>query len=223
MYSPRSVAVLVLLVVVAHAGLAAEAASDTPRHGGIAFVGSSSIMFWFGLKADFPALPVFRFGVAGANLHHVTGFTRKFVLGKRPRIVVVYAGENDLTVRLPGYDRSPRQVLNAFAAFTEAVHAALPETWIIFLAMKPAPSRSDDQEALLEANALIAEHVDSDRRLFYLDANEALCDTAGTVRRDLFRRDGLHLKRSGYEAWSRIIGPVLEEAYDRHTARFTDW
>ena len=196
----------------------------TAKHGGIAFVGSSSIMFWFKLKKDFASLPVFRFGVAGANFHHVESFTSLFVIRRKPRIIVVYAGENDVTVKLPGFRKSPADVAHSFTKFAESVHAKLPKTWIFFLAIKPSPKRFDHWPDLCEANALVADSCNEDPRLFYLDGTEALLPfDASTPTRELYAWDGLHLNRRGYRAWASILGPILEECYDRHRSSFRNW
>ena len=65
--------------------------------GGVLFVGSSSIRLWDGLEQDFQALPVVtKRGFGGSRLSDCSEHVSKLVLPYKPRLVIVYAGDNDL-------------------------------------------------------------------------------------------------------------------------------
>src|SRR3954463_12539107 len=92
-----------------------------PRPGGVVFVGSSSIRMWPDLAADFPGVNVIQRGFGGSELSDVVYRAPRIVIPYKPRLVVLYAGDNDLA-----NGRSPQDVLNRFEAFVSEVHAALP-------------------------------------------------------------------------------------------------
>jgi len=75
-----------------------EAADRISRRGpgAVVFVGSSSIRMWETLEADFPGLPVLNRGFGGSELSDVVQFADRIVVPYKPRVVVVYAGDNDL-------------------------------------------------------------------------------------------------------------------------------
>ena len=78
--------------------IAAFAKSDNEKpspKNGIVFVGSSSIRLW-DLKKSFPAMPVINRGFGGSHLADVVHFARTLVIKHQPRLVVLYAGENDI-------------------------------------------------------------------------------------------------------------------------------
>jgi hypothetical protein len=75
-----------------------EAADRTspPPFGGIVFIGSSSIKNWTDVAADFPGVPVLNRGFGGSTLADVVYYADRILLPYRPRLVVLYAGDNNL-------------------------------------------------------------------------------------------------------------------------------
>ena len=74
----------------------------------IVFVGSSSIRKWQTSKS-FPELPVINRGFGGSHLSDVNYFLNETVLKYQPKVVVLYAGDNDIL-----YGKSPSIVLEDF-------------------------------------------------------------------------------------------------------------
>src|SRR4051812_12790590 len=73
----------------------ADAGHPPPRDG-VVFVGSSSIVKWTTLEKDFPTVPVIKRGFGGSELADSVFYADRIVIPYHPRIVVVYAGDNDL-------------------------------------------------------------------------------------------------------------------------------
>jgi lysophospholipase L1-like esterase len=145
-------------------------------------------------------------GFGGSELADSVRFAPRIVVPYEPRIVVLYAGDNDLA-----FGKSPEQVAADFEAFTRLVLGRLPKTKIIFLSIKPSPLRSRLTEKMHKANAHIEAQCKSDQRLLYVDVGSALLGSNGKPRKDLFRWDGLHLNEKGYEVWNGILRPYLSQ------------
>src|ERR1051325_6593438 len=73
---------------------AADLASPPPK-GEILFVGSSTIRLW-DLKTAFPDLKTINRGFGGSEMQDSTRYVDRIVVPYSPRIVVVYAGDNDI-------------------------------------------------------------------------------------------------------------------------------
>src|SRR3954462_5475640 len=114
---------------------ASDRASPPPR-GGVVFVGSSSIKNWTSVAADFPGLSVLNRGFGGSTMADVVHYADRVVLPYRPRLIVLYAGDNDLAE-----GRTPDQVVRDYQAFVKRVRSALPATRIVYVSIKPSPSR----------------------------------------------------------------------------------
>jgi len=172
--------------------------------GGTVFVGSSSIRLWSTLAEDFPAAGAVNLGFGGSQLADSVFYLDRLVLPHRPRTVVVYAGENDLWA-----GEAPDKVLADFHAFRTRLLAALPETRLVYLAIKESPARARIRAQVLAANRLIAAACAADPRCTFVDVATPLLDTAGGTRPELFRDDGVHLLPAGYRIWTAVLAPVL--------------
>jgi lysophospholipase L1-like esterase len=175
-----------------------------PPKNPIVFVGSSSIRLW-DLEKSFPDLPAINRGFGGSEIADSVNFAPRIVLKYEPRLIVLYAGDNDIA-----NGKSPEQVAADFQTFTRVIHDRLPKTKILFLSIKLSLYRWALVEKMRKANALIAEQCKEDDRLLYLDVATPLLGEDGKPRRDLFRADGLHLSEKGYEVWAQWLKPHLK-------------
>ncbi len=172
----------------------------------VLFVGSSSIRLW-PTAQSFPECPIVNRGFGGAHVSDVAYFYDDIVMRYRPPAIVVYAGDNDIAA-----GKSPDQVLSDFAELLDRVHRDLPETTLIYLAIKPSPSRWRHWRDMEAVNRRIEELAGSEDGLLYVDTATPMFGDGGTPREELFVTDLLHLNQTGYELWSSILGPYLSPA-----------
>jgi len=177
-----------------------------PAKGVIVCTGSSSITFWKTLEQDMAPLPVINRGFGGSRIHQVAYYVDRIVVPYHPRAVVLFAGTNDLAGPKP---RTAQQVFEGYLAFVQAVHAALPETPIYYIAITPTPSRWKHWPVVRETNRLIEAHTQTDPRLHFIDMTDAILGPDGKPNRDLFRIDRLHPNQAGYAKWTATIKPIL--------------
>src|SRR5699024_7674777 len=123
----------------------------------------------------------------------------------KPRQIFIYEGDNDLNA-----GNSPEQVLQDFKAFVKRSRERLPETELVFISIKPSPSRIDLFEEMKEANQLIKAYSKETQNVRYADIFHAMLDEDGEIRADIFTEDMLHLNAKGYDLWERIIRPYLD-------------
>lgn len=185
--------------------LTATDATHPPAPGGVVFVGSSSIRLWKSLAADFPGINAINRGFGGSELADSVHYLDRLVLPYRPRLVVLFAGTNDIW-----NGRSAAAVAADFRAFRTRLHAALPETRLIFLSINPAPSRARVHDVMGEANALIEADCQTDPRCTFVDVATPMLDASGGTRPELFVEDQLHLNADGYAIWKRVLAPHLQ-------------
>lgn len=179
--------------------------AHAPVKGGVVFVGSSSISSWDDLHVQFPTHNIVQRGLAGASMADCAHFADRLILPYRPRIVVVYAGDNDLAAGV-----APEQIAAAYADLVRQVHRVLPATKIVFVSIKPSPSREALMPLARVTNALVAARSGNDRRLDFVNIFTVMLDSADHVRRELFRTDGLHMNVTGYALWRDAIADHLD-------------
>lgn len=186
------------------AAFADQDSTTPPSPGGIVFVGSSSIRLW-DLERSFPNLPVVNRGFGGSQIVDSVQHVDLLVVRHTPRTVVFYAGDNDLSA-----GKSPEVVASDFKAFVGKVHAALPQTRIAFIGIKPSIQRWVLVAKVRKANALIRTFCLDNERLGFVDVDGPMLGWDEKPRKDLLAADGLHLTPKGYELWTTLVRPFVE-------------
>lgn len=183
----------------------------------IVLVGSSNFSWWRRTqRSDLPGLPVVNRAVAGWTTADVLAHADALLSlsAGPPRVVVYYAGSNDLRV-----GSSPAAAAAGVAAFADRVPAG---TRLVVVASFVSPDRASWASTVRDFNARCAAlcALALDRRVF-IDANPEL-----EGRGQLFRLDGLHLNAAGYATLGRVLHPVLARelaiARGEHTAHVRD-
>jgi lysophospholipase L1-like esterase len=172
----------------------------------IVFTGSSSITFWSTLAHDMAPLPVINRGFGGSRLNDVVYYAPRIVVAYKPRAVVLFAGTNDIAGSKP---KTAQEVFDGYRAFVDVVHATLPATPIYYIAITPTPSRWKLWPIVEQANRLIADHTQTDPRLYFIDMTDVILGADDKPDRSLFRLDRLHPSHKGYAVWTAKIKPIL--------------
>ncbi|WP_375418419.1 SGNH/GDSL hydrolase family protein [uncultured Hymenobacter sp.] len=173
----------------------------------ILFYGSSSIRKWETLAADFPGRPVLNRGFGGSRFPDANYFFEQLVVRYRPRLVVLYEGDNDIAA-----GATPRQVYESFQTFEKLMrrHEATRRTPLVFIAIKPSLARWALYPRMQEANALIRHYIAAHPQLLrFADVGPPMLGADGRPRPELFEADGLHMTRAGYAVWTRVVGPYV--------------
>lgn len=179
--------------------------TEPPPAGEVVFVGSSSIRLW-NLADSFPEFRCINRGFGGSQMADSARYADRIVVPYRPRVVVVYAGDNDISA-----GKTPEQVAAEAKRFVAAVLVKLPQTRIVFISIKPSIARWQLFDKMREANRLIAEFAQQDPRLEIVDVTRAMLGDDGMPRPELFVKDGLHLSAAGYAVWSSLVRPHLSK------------
>ena len=182
---------------------AADSASPPPT-GGAVFIGSSSIRNWTDVAADFPGVSVVNRGFGGSTLADIVYYMDRILVPYRPRLVVLYEGDNDLTA-----GRTPKRVVADYRAFVARLRSALPATRVVFVSIKPSPSRRTFMARARETNRRIRAIIARDTLQTYVDVFTPMLDRSGQPRPELFEADSLHMTRAGYLLWRARLAPVV--------------
>ncbi len=180
-----------------------DKASPPPKNA-ILFVGSSSIRLW-NLKKSFPDRLTINRGFGGSTIADSIHFAPRIILKHEPRVIVLYAGDNDIARGL-----SPKQVSDDFRTLANLIHKKLPKTKLAFIAIKPSGKRWKLANKIRQANKLIQEQCKAQSHLSYVDIFKPMLGDDGKPRGELFVKDQLHLNAKGYQLWAKILLPHLK-------------
>jgi lysophospholipase L1-like esterase len=187
------------------AAFEAQDKAKPPPENEIVFVGSSTIRMWKTAEA-FPDLKVINRGFGGSEIADAVKYAERIVLPYRPRIVVVFAGGNDINA-----GKTPEQVAGDFKALAAKIHGALPKTKVYYLSLFPNVKRRAQDEKCVKVNELIHAFIKADERLGYVDTAAKMRAADGGPRPELLRDDGLHMNDDGYKIWNEIVGALLRK------------
>ena len=181
------------------AALEAKAAKAEYARGGYLFVGSSSIRMW-DLKKSFPELATINHGFGGSELSDSIQYANRIVIPFQPKVVFLYAGDNDI-----GNGKSAEVVVKDFVTFAATLRAALPETQVVFLPIKPSLKRWALWPEMKKANSEIEMFTRTMAHLHYLDTVTPMLGADGKPMAELFKSDGLHMTEKGYVLWNKVV------------------
>jgi lysophospholipase L1-like esterase len=119
---------------------------------------------------------------------------------------VIYSGENDLA-----YSDSitPAIVLSRFKKLFNLIRSSMPEVPVIYVSIKPSPSRQKLMPEMLTANTFIKQFLHSKKKTVFIDVYHKMLDENGKPMRDIFLDDNLHMNAKGYHIWQKAIEPYL--------------
>ncbi len=169
------------------------------------FVGSSSIRLWPGLAADMPGRPVIQRGFGGAQLSHVRRYYDVLIGRHRPRAIVLYAGENDISS-----GASPARVLSELNALLESKARTLGATPVYYISIKPSLQRWHEFATQTRANTMIKNLAATRADLVFIDVVQVMLRDGQP--RGIYVADGLHLNRTGYRLWAQAVNKALDTA-----------
>ena len=195
----------------------AEAKATMPPESAIVVTGSSSILRWQSMTADLAPLTVIPRGFGGSAMADVLHFVDRLVIPYKPRAVVIYEGDNDTGV----FGVPPLTIASELQQIVSKIHAALPQTRVYVMSVKPSPGRREMWDKAQETNELYKEVVARNDLLTYIDVATPLLRANGEVMDDIFIDDGLHLNEKGTRIWASTVKAVLmagEAQYESRTS-----
>ncbi|WP_299758302.1 SGNH/GDSL hydrolase family protein [uncultured Pontibacter sp.] len=176
-----------------------------PPKNAILFVGSSSIRMWKNMQEMFPKHTVVNRGFGGSNLLDLQRYLNDIVFPYQPKQIVIYSGENDIasdTVQAT-------EVLERFKTVFQEIRQEMPQVPVVFVSIKPSPSRAKYKPIIVEANKQIHEYLKSQPNTKYVDVFTPMLQPNGKAKPEIFTQDSLHMNQQGYQIWRKKIKPYL--------------
>jgi lysophospholipase L1-like esterase len=171
----------------------------------ILFVGSSSIRKWDNLQLDFGKYNVLNRGVGGAVINDIIYYLNDIVFAYEPRQIVLYVGENDVVNEANTADT----ILNRTIRLYTLIRVKMPSVPIVYIAMKPSPSREKFVQKVIDANKKIKAYLAKEKNTAFVDVFPLMLNKEGKMRPELFVGDMLHMKPEGYTIWKKAVEPFL--------------
>lgn len=177
-----------------------------PPKNAVLLIGSSTFTKWKDVQAYFPNHTIINRGFGGSSLPNVINYIGSIVYPYHPKQVVIYCGENDFMDNIA----TPQVVVARARNLVELIRTKYPKVYIAFISIKPSPSREKYTTQMQEANQLIEAMIKEMKRTVYINTADAMYNPDGTIMKDIFLADNLHMNAKGYAIWQKIMEPYLK-------------
>lgn len=184
----------------------AQDSIQMPAQQQILFVGSSSFTYWKDVQSYFPSFPIVNRGFGGSSLPDVIRYEKEVIFKYRPKQIVIYCGENDLA----GDSTVTGQIVfERFQTLFKDIRTSLPNVPVVYVSMKPSPSRAHLMGKMQEGNTLIKTYLSQQKNAIFADVYHRMLNTDGQPEVSLFLGDMLHMNAKGYKIWQDVLGDYL--------------
>jgi lysophospholipase L1-like esterase len=172
----------------------------------ILFIGSSSFTNWKDVQDYFPRHTILNRAFGGSSLTHLILYAEEVIFRYQPKQIVIYCGENDLAAsELVTAD----SVLQRFKKLFFMIREKLPATPVLYVSMKPSPSRKKLLPSIEVGNQKIKSFLTTQQKSNFLDVYSAMLTPQGAIRSEIFTADSLHMNKRGYALWQPLLEPLL--------------
>jgi lysophospholipase L1-like esterase len=179
---------------------------NQPPQQAILFVGSSSFRKWIDVQSYFPGYKIINRGFGGSVFPDVIRYARDIIIPYHPKQVVIYCGDNDLA---SSDSVTAIMVADRFRKLFQLIRNNIPDENIVFVSIKPSPSRLRLMPAMEEANRLIREFLTAQKNTSFVDVFHLMLDKEGKPIDEIFENDKLHMNAKGYRIWQQALQPYL--------------
>ena len=178
-----------------------------PKDGMILFIGSSSFRFWKTAPEDFNNNTILNRAFGGATLLDVINYQDEVALKYNPKKIFIYCGENDIasSEKVDG-----EEVLQRFKTLYKSLRNRFPEIPIVFVSIKPSPSRWEMKDRIMASNTLISNYLSQEKNAGFLSIWDEMLEN-GVPMRKIFLEDNLHMNKQGYDIWTKKMYTLVNE------------
>lgn len=178
-----------------------------PALGQVLFIGSSSFTNWKDVQVYFPGIPILNRAFGGSSLTHLIQYQQEIIYPYKPGKIVIYCGENDFAENkaLP-----VEIVVGRFKQLFTDIRGHMPGVPIVYVSMKPSPSRKDLMPKFFQANIAIRKFLRQQKNTQFVDVYKPMLSKSGNPIPFIFLIDSLHMNPAGYRIWQQQIAPALK-------------
>ena len=182
-----------------------DSISFPPQHS-ILFVGSSSFKNWKDVQNYFPRYKIINRGFGGSSLPDVIRYEQDIIFPYQPKQIVIYSGENDIA----GSDTVTGEIVfTRFKKLFTDIRKNLPGIPVIYVSIKPSPSRWHMRDRMMKGNELIKKYLSKKKKAKFISVWENMLGPDGKPMEEIFLSDKLHMNAKGYAIWQKLIEPFL--------------
>jgi lysophospholipase L1-like esterase len=169
-------------------------------------VGSSSFTKWRDVQNYFPGFTILNRGFGGSTLTDLLRYEEDVIFKYDPKQIVIYCGENDLAA---SDTVTAAMVFDRFKTLLSEIRAVYPNVPVVFISLKPSPSRWHLKDKEIAANKMIEKYLKKQRDVKFVSVWSAMLGPDRRPMPDIYISDNLHMNAKGYAIWQKLLQPYL--------------
>ena len=173
----------------------------------ILFLGSSSIRLWETLKEDMAPMQLIQRGYGGAHFRDLI-FYIDTILNEHDLSMIVCFVANDISQK--NSDEAVKTIIRNYDYVIKRIRKKHPNLPILQISITPTESRWHLWSKINELNMALKDYCASHSKMVFLETTSHFLNAEGLPKKELFRRDKLHLNKEGYSLWNSLIRPQVE-------------
>ena len=177
--------------------------------GTLLVTGSSSVRIWDSIHKDLAPYQVMQRGYGGARMTDFSYYADRIIKPHQFKAIVIFVANDIAGVES---DLTPREVFRLYKDLVKQVRKRNPGTPLCWIEVTPTPKRWQVSQQISDASSLIEAYCGKHEDLHFIRTFDQYTTPEGLPDSTFFRRDMLHLNRTGYLQWAGIIKTSLEEA-----------
>ncbi len=171
----------------------------------IVFTGSSSIRIWKDIQNYFPGKVVLNNGFGGSNMSDLLDYYKKTIVAFHPDKVFIYEGDNDIAAK-----KTPSKILSEAKKLVRLIKKELPDIEIVFISPKPSLRRWTFKDEYIELNKKLRKYCETKPNIEFANVWDIMLNEEGMPIKDVFGKDGIHMKKAGYELWYKVLKDYID-------------
>ncbi len=180
-----------------------NSAAQYPSENRIVFTGSSSIRLWVDFKSFFPDHNAINTGFGGSETSDLIYYKDLLISQFNPKQVFIYEGDNDINSGKSGIE-----VISDISSLVQDILDEGVEN-VVIISPKPSIARWALKEDYEKLNASLKVMADLSDKVQFADVWSPMLKSDGSLKKDIFIEDGLHMNKKGYDLWIKVIEPLL--------------
>lgn len=180
-----------------------NSAAQYPSENRIVFTGSSSIRLWVDFKSFFPDHNAINTGFGGSETSDLIYYKDLLISQFNPKQVFIYEGDNDINSGKSGIE-----VISDISSLVQDILDEGVEN-VVIISPKPSIARWALKEDYEKLNASLKVMTDLSDKVQFADVWSPMLNADGSLKKDIFIEDGLHMNKKGYDLWIKVIEPLL--------------
>jgi len=121
---------------------------------------------------------------------------------------VIYCGENDLAA---SPNVTGEMVFKRFVTLFNLIRKKLPNVPLLFISLKPSPSRWNLRNKMTDANTRIKTFLSTKKKTAFVDVYHKMLGADGLPLKEIYLEDSLHMNAKGYAIWQKELQPHLSK------------